>query len=36
MKDIRSDLKVLLDAEKIQNRIAELATEISNDFKIRL
>ena len=33
MKDIRSDLKVLLDAEKIQNRIAELATEISNDFK---
>ena len=33
MKDIRSELKVLLDAEKVQNRIAELAVEISNDFK---
>ena len=33
MKDIRSELKVLLDAEKVQNRIAELSVEISNDFK---
>ena len=33
MKDIRSELKVLLDSEKVQNRIAELAVEISNDFK---
>ena len=33
MKDIRSELKVLLGAEKVQNRIAELAVEISNDFK---
>lgn len=33
MKDIRSELKVLLDSEKVQNRVAELATEISNDFR---
>ena len=33
MKDITSELKVLLDEDKIQTRIAELAKEISGDFK---
>ena len=33
MKDITSELKILLDENKIQTRIAELAKEISGDFK---
>jgi len=33
MKDIRSELKVLIEPEKIQNRISELAKQISIDYK---
>ena len=33
MKDIRSELKVLIAADKIQERISELAKQISFDYK---